>query len=48
MATILLNAVDFAAEKHKNQRRKNKDKTPYINHPIRVAQLLSECDKSRR
>jgi len=24
----------FAAIKHKDQRRKDKDKTPYINHPI--------------
>ena len=43
MALLLLKAVDFAAEKHKKQRRKNKDKTPYINHPIRVAQFLSDC-----
>lgn len=26
--------VDFAARKHQNQRRKNLEKTPYINHPI--------------
>lgn len=26
--------VDFAAQKHKNQRRKDPAKTPYINHPI--------------
>lgn len=26
--------VNFAAIKHKNQRRKDPDKTPYINHPI--------------
>ncbi len=30
-------AVDFAAEKHRFQTRKNKDKTPYISHPIGVA-----------
>jgi guanosine-3',5'-bis(diphosphate) 3'-pyrophosphohydrolase len=29
--------VDFAAEKHRFQTRKNKDKTPYISHPIGVA-----------
>ena len=30
----LVAAVDFAARKHKDQRRKDKEKTPYINHPI--------------
>ena len=38
----LLQAVNFAAEKHINQRRKNATKSPYINHPIGVATLLSE------
>lgn len=28
------NCVNFAAIKHKNQRRKDPDKTPYINHPV--------------
>ena len=37
----LLKAVNFAAIKHKNQRRKNPEKTPYINHPIGVANILS-------
>ena len=36
----LLEAVNFAAIKHKDQRRKDKDKTPYINHPIGVAHIL--------
>lgn len=36
----LLEAIDFAAERHRNQRRKDPDETPYINHPIRVAQIL--------
>ena len=34
---LLMEAVNFAAIKHKNQRRKDYDKTPYINHPIGVA-----------
>ncbi len=38
----LLKAALFAAEKHKNGRRKNKSATPYINHPIEVAALLSD------
>ncbi|NXR33259.1 MESH1 pyrophosphohydrolase, partial [Zosterops hypoxanthus] len=29
----LLEAVDFAARKHKDQRRKDPEGTPYINHP---------------
>ena len=37
---LLIDAVDFAARKHSNQRRKDPDKTPYINHPIGVAHLL--------
>jgi guanosine-3',5'-bis(diphosphate) 3'-pyrophosphohydrolase len=32
--------VDFAAQKHKSQRRKDPEKTPYINHPIGVANIL--------
>jgi len=39
---LLMNAMRFAADKHRNQRRKDKDKTPYINHPIEVVQLLWE------
>ncbi|NWU86616.1 MESH1 pyrophosphohydrolase, partial [Onychorhynchus coronatus] len=29
----LLEAADFAAQKHKQQRRKDPEGTPYINHP---------------
>ncbi len=36
----LLAAVNFAAVKHKDQRRKDAGKSPYINHPIGVAYLL--------
>ena len=39
----LLSAINFAAEKHANQRRKNEAATPYINHPIAVCFTLSEC-----
>jgi (p)ppGpp synthase/HD superfamily hydrolase len=38
----LLQAIDFAAIKHSNQRRKNTQQTPYINHPIHVAYLASQ------
>jgi (p)ppGpp synthase/HD superfamily hydrolase len=36
----LLEALDFAAIRHRDQRRKGIDASPYINHPIRVALLL--------
>ena len=36
----ILEAVHFAAIKHKDQRRKDPEKTPYINHPIGVAYIL--------
>ena len=37
----LLGALDFAADKHRYQRRKGEDKSPYINHPIEVAAMLA-------
>jgi guanosine-3',5'-bis(diphosphate) 3'-pyrophosphohydrolase len=37
---VLLSAIAFAAHKHRDQRRKDRAKSPYINHPIAVAQLL--------
>ncbi len=36
----LLSALRFAAEKHAGQQRKDK-RTPYINHPISVAEVLA-------
>ena len=38
--TLLLEAVAFAADKHRNQRRKDAEASPYINHPIALASLL--------
>lgn len=38
----LLTATAFAACKHRDQRRKDKHGTPYINHPIGVVRLMSE------
>ena len=38
---LLLKAIKFAAEKHRYQKRKDKGKTPYINHPINVANMLA-------
>jgi guanosine-3',5'-bis(diphosphate) 3'-pyrophosphohydrolase len=37
---VLLAALAFAAHKHRNQRRKDVDASPYINHPIALAHLL--------
>ena len=38
---LVFEALRYAAEKHKNQRRKGSEDTPYINHPIAVAYYLS-------
>lgn len=37
----LLTAIHFAADKHRDQRRKDEDASPYINHPIEVAEVLA-------
>ena len=37
----LLKAADFAAKKHRDQRRKDLEQSPYINHPIGVANILA-------
>ena len=37
---LLLKAAAFAAEKHRHQRRKDADSSPYINHPIALANVL--------
>jgi GTP diphosphokinase / guanosine-3',5'-bis(diphosphate) 3'-diphosphatase len=36
----LLAALEFAAHKHRNQRRKDITASPYINHPIMLAHML--------
>ncbi|OQA33073.1 MAG: GTP pyrophosphokinase rsh [Betaproteobacteria bacterium ADurb.Bin341] len=38
--SLLLTATAFAADKHCNQRRKDKQASPYINHPIALANVL--------
>jgi len=37
---LLLKALDFAARKHRDQRRKDAEASPYINHPIALAEVL--------
>ncbi len=38
---LILGAVRFAANKHRNQRRKDAEASPYINHPIELAHVLA-------
>ena len=40
MTKQLITALAFAADKHRNQRRKDADASPYINHPIALANLF--------
>lgn len=43
MDTILVvQAAEYAARKHRQQRRKDADATPYINHPLAVARAVAE------
>lgn len=37
---MVLKAMTFAASKHRDQRRKDAEASPYINHPIAVADVL--------
>jgi guanosine-3',5'-bis(diphosphate) 3'-pyrophosphohydrolase len=37
---LLLDALAFAARKHRDQRRKDAEASPYINHPIALADVL--------
>lgn len=37
----VLDALAFAAHAHRNQRRKDADCTPYINHPIALLHILA-------
>ncbi|MBC7804507.1 MAG: bifunctional (p)ppGpp synthetase/guanosine-3',5'-bis(diphosphate) 3'-pyrophosphohydrolase [Candidatus Parcubacteria bacterium] len=38
---LLFRALSFAAHKHRDQRRKDADASPYINHPIALAEVLT-------
>jgi guanosine-3',5'-bis(diphosphate) 3'-pyrophosphohydrolase len=40
-SAALLRALHFAADKHRDQRRKGAEASPYINHPIEVAEILA-------
>jgi guanosine-3',5'-bis(diphosphate) 3'-pyrophosphohydrolase len=38
--SLLIRAIDFAARKHRMQRRKDHEASPYINHPIALMSVL--------
>jgi guanosine-3',5'-bis(diphosphate) 3'-pyrophosphohydrolase len=40
---LIFRALAYAAEKHRDQRRKDDHGSPYINHPIALARVL--CDE---
>ena len=42
LLSLLFKALTFSAEKHTKQRRKDIDNTPYINHPISLANILAQ------
>jgi GTP diphosphokinase / guanosine-3',5'-bis(diphosphate) 3'-diphosphatase len=44
---IFLKALVFAADKHSGQLKKSCGKLPYINHPIKVASLLSSISPEK-
>lgn len=39
--SLILSAAASAADKHRKQRRKDEDASPYINHPLALAQVLA-------
>lgn len=42
-SSLLLRAASFAADRHRDQRRKTSEEVPYVNHPFAVASVL--CDE---
>ena len=39
--STLLTAISYAAHKHRAQRRKDAEASPYINHPLALAHVLA-------
>lgn len=37
----ILHAAAFAADRHRNQRRKDAEASPYVNHPLGLAEVLA-------
>jgi len=48
MTGEILHALEFAAAKHRDQRRKDAAASPYINHPLAVVKLLWDHGVDRR
>jgi guanosine-3',5'-bis(diphosphate) 3'-pyrophosphohydrolase len=42
LISLLFKSLAFSAEKHSNQRRKDVNESPYINHPIALANILAQ------
>ena len=40
--SLIFKALSFAADKHRDQRRKDSNGSPYINHPIELVRVLCE------
>jgi guanosine-3',5'-bis(diphosphate) 3'-pyrophosphohydrolase len=43
----IMRTADFAARKHKNQKRKGEGAEPYLNHLIEVASLVADATDGR-
>ena len=43
----LLRTIHFAADKHREQKRKGVGASPYVNHPIEVAEILASVGEVR-
>jgi guanosine-3',5'-bis(diphosphate) 3'-pyrophosphohydrolase len=41
----ILKALHFASIKHRDQRRKDEEASPFINHPIEVAEILARVGR---
>ena len=46
--TRVIAAANFAAIKHKRQTRKDPEGTPYINHPLGVAHILTQVNEDSK
>ncbi len=46
--SLLLKSLRFSAEKHRNQRRKDEQASPYINHPIEVVETIWRVGQVRQ